>query len=238
MAVSSQLNNALIVALSNQSAATEFVGYINDILDGTYTITTFVSTSATITTLTGTDATLTGTLTLSSGADLAFSGTTGTNEIWLTDNLADALSVKIAGGADLLVAITTDNSESLKILSAATQKLGFFGVTAVVQGTAYTQTAYATADKTVANITTTSPSTTLVLSGTNIAAKTPSLTLTDAVNTNAGTVATSLDQAQKDIGTAFNTLRVEVAALVADLADVKQALNSVIDDLQAFGLVA
>ena len=133
---------------------------------------------------------------------------------------------------DIVLSATTGT----KIGTATTQKLGFYNATPIVQPSAYTQTAYATADKTVANITTTSPSTTLILTATNIAAKTASLTLTDAVATNAGTVAVSLDQAQKDIGTAFNTLRVEVAALVADLADVKQALNSVIDDLQVLGL--
>ena len=102
-------------------------------------------------------------------------------------------------------------------------------------GTAITQT-YATAAASHPAVTTTSPSTTLVLTGTNIAAKTASLTLTDAVNTNAGTVATSLDQAQKDIGTAFNTLRVELAAAVADILALKKLVNQVVDDLQAYGI--
>lgn len=115
--------------------------------------------------------------------------------------------------------------------------LGFFGVTAVAQAAAITQT-YNVAARSNPNVTTTSPSTTLVLTGTGIAAKTASLTLTDAVNTNAGTVATSLDQAQKDIGTAFNTLRVEVAAAVADILAIKKLLNSLIDDHQSYGLVA
>ena len=64
---------------------------------------------------------------------LTFSGGTGTNEIRLTDNLADALSVKISGGADFLIADTTNSNEKLTILSAATQKLGFFGTTPVIQ---------------------------------------------------------------------------------------------------------
>jgi hypothetical protein len=102
-------------------------------------------------------------------------------------------------------------------------------------GTAITQT-YATTATTHPNVTTTSPSTTLVLTGTNIAAKTASLTLTDAVNTNAASVATSLDQAQKDIGTAFNTLRVEVAAAVADILALKKVVNQIVDDLQAYGI--
>lgn len=64
---------------------------------------------------------------------LTFSGATGANEIRLTDNLADALSVKISGGADFLIADTTNSNEKLTILSATTQKLGFFGTTPVVQ---------------------------------------------------------------------------------------------------------
>lgn len=50
-------------------------------------------------------------ITLTGGTDLIFSGTTGQNEVHVTDNLADALSVKIASGADLLVLTTTDNAE-------------------------------------------------------------------------------------------------------------------------------
>ena len=52
-------------------------------------------------------------VTLSSGADLLFSGTTGQSEIQLTDNLADALSIKIASGNDLIVLKSTDSAESI-----------------------------------------------------------------------------------------------------------------------------
>ena len=92
-------------------------------------------------------------------------------------------------------------------------------------GTAYTQT-YSTADTTVPAAV--AP---LVLTATNIAAKTASTTLTDAVNTNAGTVATSLDQAQKDLGTQINTLAADVLAL-------KKVINSLIDDLQVAGTIS
>jgi len=64
---------------------------------------------------------------------LTFSGGTGVNEIRLTDNLADALSVKISGGADFIAIDTTNSNEKLTLLSAATQKLGVFGATPVVQ---------------------------------------------------------------------------------------------------------
>ena len=77
-------------------------------------------------------------MTLSSGADLIFSGTTGQSELTFTDNLADALSVKITGGADYLVFDSTNSNEKLTILSATTQKLGFYGTTPVVQPTALT----------------------------------------------------------------------------------------------------
>lgn len=100
-------------------------------------------------------------------------------------------------------------------------RTNYLGDLSAAPGTAMTQT-YATAAVTVpADI-----SATLVLTGTNIAAKTASLTLTDAVNTNAGTVATSLDQAQKDIGTAMNIIS-------ADLLAIKKVVNTLIDALQA-----
>ena len=82
--------------------------------------------------------TASGNLTLGTGADLIFSGTTGQSEITFTDNLADALSVKITGGADMLVFDSTDSNEKLTILSATTQKLAFYGAAAVVQGAALT----------------------------------------------------------------------------------------------------
>jgi multisubunit Na+/H+ antiporter MnhC subunit len=111
------------------------------------------------------------------------------------------------------------------LTAGSTTTFGVFGVGPVTRASAYTQT-YATADKTHADPT----SAALVLTATNIAAKTASATLTDAVNTNAGTVATSLDQAQKDLGTMINALRV-------DVLDLKQLVNSVIDDLQAYGIL-
>ena len=54
-------------------------------------------------------------ITLPAGQDLIFVGTTGQSEIHLTDNLADALSMKIIGGNDLIVFCTTDAAESVTI---------------------------------------------------------------------------------------------------------------------------
>lgn len=86
-----------------------------------------------------------------------------------------------------------------------------------VERKAYTQT-YATADRTHANPTTAA--------------------LTHAVGIADNTV--------DDVGAAFNQttlnnnfkeLTTQIAALVADLADAKQVINALIDDLQAAGIV-
>lgn len=86
---------------------------------------------------------------------------------------------------------------------------GFFNVTPVTRPTAYTQT-YATADKTHANATSADLATTATTTTTPFGFAT---------------------QAQGDnIATQFNALR-------ADVLDAKQLINSVIDDLQALGLL-
>lgn len=61
-----------------------------------------------------------GGISLTGGSDIAFAGSTGQNEITLTDNLADALSIKILAGADIMVVCTTNNAESLTITPATT----------------------------------------------------------------------------------------------------------------------
>lgn len=113
-------------------------------------------------------------------------------------------------------------------------------------GTVVTQT-YSTTVATVPNATYAAPTQTAnaVTFGTNVAAKTAALLLTDAVNTNAGTVATSLDQAQKDLGTAINTINTnltstnaKLAALAVDVLELKKLINLLIDADQSFGLLA
>lgn len=85
-------------------------------------------------------------LTLATGADLIFSGTTGQNEITVTDNLADALSVKITGGNDFFVLDSTDNAEKMNVTTRLTTTDGVSSGTArVVGGVAYTNTAASTA---------------------------------------------------------------------------------------------
>jgi hypothetical protein len=52
---------------------------------------------------------------LSGAIDLNFLGTTGQSEITLTDNLADALSVLIPSGVDLMVFTTTNSAEAVAV---------------------------------------------------------------------------------------------------------------------------
>ena len=122
-------------------------------------------------------------------------------------------------------------STGSKIGTATNQKLGFFNATPVVRPTAYTQT-YATADKTHA-----------ALTATAIAAVIPAAAPAGGTGTAAGGWDTA---ANRDAAiTTINDLRtwaVEVdadyEALLVDVTDVKQLVNSVIDDLQALGLAA
>ena len=81
---------------------------------------------------------------------------------------------------------------------------------------AYTQT-YATADKTHANPTA------------------ATLTVSDGAGTNDGTIGAITGDAS--VIAAVQELADQINKLVADVADVKQIVNSVIDDLQTFGLV-
>lgn len=96
------------------------------------------------------------------------------------------------------------------------------------RATAYTQT-YATADKTHANPTAVAPGA--------VTEYTPHAAGAAAVTSNA---ATDLDTTAAALNTLVDecqAMQTEVAALVTDLADVKQLVNSVIDDLQAYGLL-
>ena len=87
--------------------------------------------------------------------------------------------------------------------------IGFFTVTPTTRATAYTQT-YATADKTHANATSADLATTAV---------------TQTTPYGYATAAQG-----DDVAVQFNALRV-------DVLDVKQLVNSIIDDLQLYGLL-
>lgn len=92
--------------------------------------------------------------------------------------------------------------------TATTEKLGFYGATPIARPSAYTQT-YSTADKTNAALTSSALNT----------------TFTDSSPWGFGTEADG-----NLLVTGYNALR-------ADIEDAKQLLNSLIDDLQALGLV-
>jgi hypothetical protein len=94
---------------------------------------------------------------------------------------------------------------------------GFFGVAPVARPAAYTQT-YSTADKTHANPT--------------------AAALTHAVGTADGTVDdVGAAFSQTTLNNNFRELSTQVNNLVTDVADVKQLANSILDDLQALGLL-
>jgi hypothetical protein len=97
--------------------------------------------------------------------------------------------------------------------------VGFYGVTAVVRPTAYTQTAYTTATRTHAAFTT------------------PALTLIGGTTLNSVLIAITGTGDDANINNNFDELGTQVTTLRADLANIKQLLNSVIDDLQAVGLL-
>lgn len=105
--------------------------------------------------------------------------------------------------------IATDTTTGLKIGTGTTQKLGFFNSTPIVKGTAFTQT-YSTASHTHAAVTQVTPP----AGGT-------------------GTAAGGWDTAANR-----NLAITSITAGAADLVNVKNVLNGVIDDLQALGLLA
>jgi hypothetical protein len=96
-----------------------------------------------------------------------------------------------------------------------TGNIGFFGTSAASQPSAYTQT-YATANKTIA------------------APTAAALTVSDGAGTNDGTIGAITGDAS--VIAAVQELADQINKLVADTADTKQAVNSIIDDLQSLGL--
>ena len=90
----------------------------------------------------------------------------------------------------------------------ANQQIGFFGTTPISRPSAYTQT-FATADKTHENPTASA--------------------VGDLVATSGGWGASTEAN--------FDLIHTTLDALVADMADIKQLVNAVIDDLQAYGIL-
>lgn len=163
-------------------------------------------------------------LSTGAGAGSILLQTTGNTAGSTSDNsLTTRLTIDVTGitpqdGLNLILGTST----GMKIGTATTQKLGFYNATPIVQPSAYTQT-YSTADKTHANLT--------------------SATLTD---NSAGTGNTTIEALTS--GTVYATdvaaIRNNFAdlaksdnAIIVDLTDLKQLVNSLIDDLQTLGLV-
>jgi hypothetical protein len=171
------------------------------------------------------------TITLLSASDEASNRTLtvpalGGNKTLACADLAQTLSaaqtftggivVTTAGVTITDVDIVLGTTTGTKIGTATSQKLGFYNATPIVQPSAYTQT-YATADKTHANPTA------------------AALTVTDGAGTNDGTIGAITDNASTIA--AVQELADQINKLVADQADTKQLINSIIDDLQTLGLV-
>jgi hypothetical protein len=137
--------------------------------------------------------------------------------------------LSIADGTDVTIGTTTGSK-----IGQAGSKLGFFGAAAIVKPGAYTQT-YATADKTHAN-----PTAAALTDNTAGAANTTLQALPDPADTPATADALRDDVVANLIPALRNNyadLAASNNAIIADLADLKQLVNSIIDDLQALGLV-
>ena len=148
---------------------------------------------------------------------------------------------------DLIVSGATTLNGSVAIGNATTDLVGFHGATAVDQAAAYTQT-YATAGRTVSNVTYAAPAVTAAAhtypaSGNLFDATAADLLInvrTDTVGNavadvviNEKSLAANLNQSIVDTA-ATNTA---VAALAADALELRKLVTSLIDDLQEVGLV-
>ena len=116
--------------------------------------------------------------------------------------------------------------------------ISFYNQTPVARPSAYTQT-YSTANKTHAN------RTAAALTDNSGGGDTPDGTIGEIVNINLSTSNTYTDSAVNgavnavvdDAANAIEECAAQINNLIADQADTAQIVNSIIDDLQALGLV-
>ncbi len=149
-----------------------------------------------------------------SGADVLATPEAGV----LETNATSGLFYTISDGTRKTIAYTDSTMTGIWGGTSHTgASLGFYGVTPVARPSAYTQT-YATTTRTNAN------PTGVVL--TDSTTGTPSTTLVDV-----GAVPT-----QANINNNFSSVLVQINNLVADMANIKQLVNSIIDDDQSQGL--
>lgn len=132
------------------------------------------------------------------------------------DNVGD---FTFADGVDFIVGSTNGT----KFATATTQKIGFYNATPIVRPSAYTQT-FATADKTMAART--------AATLTNNTGGTVSTTLAAIT---AGAAYTQADMTA--VKNALASLADQVNKIRTDDLDTANVVNSLIDDLQALGLV-
>jgi hypothetical protein len=142
----------------------------------------------------------------------------GANSLKTDDAFTVSLALTANGGLTLADAtdITIGTGTGTKI-GQTTSKISFYGATPVSRSAAYTQT-YATTTRTHSNPTATA--------------------LTDAFGTADGTIAdVGAAFSQATLNNNFQDVSTAINAAIVDIANVKQLVNSVIDDLQANGLL-
>lgn len=160
---------------------------------------------------------------------VTFNGATGINEIVIPTNLADALSVESSAGDIFYVDTTTGTvvfnfGATVRVNvagdfqggSATTDLVAFHGSTPTDQCAAYTQT-YSTADRT------------------HSAPTAATLTAADGAGTNDNTIGAIT--ADASVIAAVQEIVDEINKLIDDVADTKQMVNAIVDDLQEKGLV-
>jgi hypothetical protein len=127
----------------------------------------------------------------------------------------DGGHLTFADAVNLIFGTTTGT----QLGTSSSQKIGAYGATPVVRPSAYTQT-YATASRTHSNPT--------------------AVTVTDNSGGSADTTlqAIGASYSQTEVRNNFADLAAQHNAVVADLANVKQVLNQVLDDLQLIGWLA
>ena len=156
-----------------------------------------------------------GGISITGGASAGAGGTGGT--------------VTISSGA-----ATGGTEGSVQVQGVATGKLGFYSVTPVVRAAALTQT-YATAERTHANLTSAA-----LTDNTTGSATTTLEALPDPTDTPATADALRDDLVAVHwpaIRNNFADLAASNNAIIVDLTDLKQFVNSIVDDLQAYGIL-
>ena len=130
----------------------------------------------------------------------------------------DASTINTTGTNLTLSGFLKTQGNGTQLGNGTGDTLGFFGAVPVNQPSAYTQT-YSTGNKTVANPT--------------------AATLTDNSGGTASQTIAAIGSSynQGEVRNAVASLTDEVNKLVADNLDLRQAITSIIDDLQELGLV-